>query len=113
MSIELFEHLKNYPMIVKKVSTWLAPGGFLFLHIFCHKDTPYHFEEDDGWMSKNFFSGGVSGSKRDAYQADLLRDYALIGFIYLHAKRPRAIAFELHERHALFSNTRSLVGTSG
>ncbi|KAL8277745.1 hypothetical protein RQP46_009867 [Phenoliferia psychrophenolica] len=69
MSIEMFEHMKNYEFLLRKVATWLksnkdAKGGeaLLFVHIFCHRDTPYHFEENDGWMSRNFFSGGTMPS---------------------------------------------------
>jgi hypothetical protein len=65
---QMFEHMKNYQALFKKVSTWLRPTSrtetmnesdesLLFIHIFCHKTTPYHFVEDDGWMAKNFFSG--------------------------------------------------------
>ncbi|SCV71705.1 BQ2448_3293 [Microbotryum intermedium] len=64
LSIEMFEHMKNYEHLLKKVSSWLKPNAeaktgeaLLFVHIFCHRDTPYHFEENDGWMSKHFFSG--------------------------------------------------------
>ena len=52
MSIEMFEHMKAYSVLFKKVASWLQPGGRVFIHVFCHKDTPYHFEEDDGWMAK-------------------------------------------------------------
>jgi cyclopropane fatty-acyl-phospholipid synthase-like methyltransferase len=62
MSIEMFEHMKAYPLLFKKVSSWLAPKGLVFIHIFCHRDTPYHFEEDDGWMAQTFFSGGTMPS---------------------------------------------------
>ena len=62
MSIEMFEHMKAYPQLFSKISAWLSPGGILFIHIFCHKDTPYHFEENDGWMSQTFFSGGTMPS---------------------------------------------------
>ena len=54
--------MKAYPLLLQKVSTWLAPGGYLFIHIFCHRDTPYHFEESSGWMAKTFFSGGTMAS---------------------------------------------------
>jgi cyclopropane fatty-acyl-phospholipid synthase-like methyltransferase len=76
---QMFEHMKNYEVLLKKVSTWLRPRpeeqdaaertssssnlgsaddeSLLFIHIFCHRSTPYHFEEDDGWMAQNFFSG--------------------------------------------------------
>ncbi len=60
----MFEHMKNYQELMRKVSTWLRPkthpsdeGALLFVHIFCHRTMPYHFEEGDGWMAKNFFSG--------------------------------------------------------
>jgi SAM-dependent methyltransferase len=56
VSIELFEHMKNYEALMGKVSRALKPGGKLFVHIFCHKDTPYDFE--GGWMSEYFFTGG-------------------------------------------------------
>ncbi|PPQ98717.1 hypothetical protein CVT24_003425 [Panaeolus cyanescens] len=73
LSIEMFEHMKNYEALFKKVSTWLRPTNssdenterdeaLLFVHIFCHRTTPYHFEEDDGWMAQNFFSGGTMPS---------------------------------------------------
>ena len=57
VSIELFEHMKNYKMLMAKIARTLTPGGKLFVHIFCHKSTPYDFE--DGWMSTHFFSGGT------------------------------------------------------
>ena len=58
----MFEHMKAYPQLLRKISTWLAPSGFLFIHYFCHKNMPYHFEEDSGWMAKTFFSGGTMPS---------------------------------------------------
>lgn len=60
----MFEHMKNYKLLMAKISSWLRPntsqsaeGPLFFAQIFCHKTTPYHFEEGDGWMAQNFFSG--------------------------------------------------------
>jgi cyclopropane fatty-acyl-phospholipid synthase-like methyltransferase len=44
-----------------QVSRFLKPGGKLFVHVFAHRDTPYHF--DQGWMAENFFTGGQMPSK--------------------------------------------------
>jgi cyclopropane-fatty-acyl-phospholipid synthase len=60
MTVEMFEHMKNYHHLLQKVHAFLKPGGKLFVHIFTHRDFCYHFEQ--GWMSDNFFSGGTMPS---------------------------------------------------
>lgn len=56
-SIEMFEHMKNYGLLLEKVSSWLRPEGKLFVHVFAHRTFPSHFKE--GWMAENFFGGGT------------------------------------------------------
>jgi cyclopropane fatty-acyl-phospholipid synthase-like methyltransferase len=72
VSIELFEHMKNYQLLLEKVSRALKPGGKLFLHIFCHKDTPYDF--DGGWMSEFFFTGGMYKATLSNVGTNLLQE---------------------------------------
>ncbi|HIA54080.1 MAG TPA: class I SAM-dependent methyltransferase [Candidatus Melainabacteria bacterium] len=65
ISIEMFEHLKNYQAMLAKVSRWLRPDGKLFIHIFTHKHFAYHYEDKDGtdWLTRNFFEGGTMPSE--------------------------------------------------
>jgi len=64
VSVEMFEHMRNYQALFGHISNWLKPDGCFFMHIFCHRDTPYAFEEknDTDWMSRHFFSGGMMPS---------------------------------------------------
>ena len=61
VSIEMFEHMRNYETLLGRVATWLKPGGKLFVHIFAHKTLMYPFETsgDDNWMGRHFFTGGL------------------------------------------------------
>ena len=65
LSVELFEHMRNYKRLFKKVSSWLKNDGFLFLHIFGHRELAYTFESksSDDWMGRYFFKDGIMPSK--------------------------------------------------
>jgi cyclopropane-fatty-acyl-phospholipid synthase len=60
VSVEMFEHMKNYQRLLANVARWLKPGGLLFVHIFTHHRLAYHFVARDAsdWMSRYFFTGG-------------------------------------------------------
>ena len=60
VSVEMFEHLKNYQRLFASIARWLKPGGLLFTHIFTHSRVSYHFVARDAsdWMSRYFFTGG-------------------------------------------------------
>jgi len=61
VSVEMFEHLRNYDSLLNKVALWLKPEGKLFVHIFCHRYLAYPFETqgDDNWLGRYFFTGGL------------------------------------------------------
>ncbi|MBD1393769.1 SAM-dependent methyltransferase [Mucilaginibacter glaciei] len=64
VSVEMFEHMRNYQLLMKKVASCLKDDGKLFIHIFTHKEYAYLFEviDETDWMSKYFFTGGIMPS---------------------------------------------------
>ena len=64
VSVEMFEHMRNYERLLSRIGSWLRPDGKLFVHIFCHRRFCYFFEDTDGsdWMARNFFTGGMMPS---------------------------------------------------
>jgi len=64
VSVEMFEHMRNYRELFKRIHVWLAAEGKFFMHIFVHRTVPYLFEDKDSsdWMSRYFFSGGMMPS---------------------------------------------------
>lgn len=61
VSVEMFEHVRNYAALLRRISSWLNDDGYLFVHIFCHREHvyPYETEGDGNWMDKYFFTGGL------------------------------------------------------
>ena len=83
---QMFDHMKNYEKLLRKISSWLRPKSkyklkvealssgqdlrdeveeresLLFIHIFCHRSMPYHFVDEESWMARMFFSGGMMPS---------------------------------------------------
>ena len=64
VSIEMFEHMRNYRQLFDRISGWLNPDGRFLMHIFCHRSAAYEFTDDDpsDWMARYFFSGGIMPS---------------------------------------------------
>lgn len=61
VSVEMFEHMKNWPKLMGGIARWLKPGGLFFAHVFTHARFAYHFEvrDESDWMSRYFFTGGM------------------------------------------------------
>lgn len=59
-TVEMFEHLRNWREMLRRIASWLEPEGRLFVHVFTHRSAGYPFEQDgDGdWMARHFFTGG-------------------------------------------------------
>ena len=64
LSVEMFEHMRNYKKLLSRIDSWLNQEGKLFIHIFSHKSLVYPFEDNNeaDWMAREFFSGGMMPS---------------------------------------------------
>ncbi len=64
VSLEMFEHMRNWGTLFGKINGWLKPGGRFFMHIFVHRTTPYEYidRSESDWMTRYFFAGGIMPS---------------------------------------------------
>lgn len=61
VSVEMFEHMRNYEALLSRIASWMQPDAKLFVHIFSHLRFAYPFEVRDksDWMAQHFFTGGI------------------------------------------------------
>jgi cyclopropane-fatty-acyl-phospholipid synthase len=88
VSVEMFEHMKNYQALMAAIARWLKPDGLLFVHIFTHTKLAYHFvaRDETDWMARYFFTGGQMPSHalltRFQERLSLVSDWAVNGTHY-------------------------------
>jgi cyclopropane-fatty-acyl-phospholipid synthase len=113
VSVEMFEHMRNYDNLLANIADWLKPDGKLFVHIFCHRYLSYPFETegDDNWMGKYFFTGGLMPARDTLLHfqkhVQLQQQWGLSGQHYQKTAEAwlQNMDRHHHEIHKLLTNT--------
>lgn len=72
VSVEMFEHMANWGLLLRRLRDALNPDGCMFMHVFSNTRAPYRFSTDKktDWIAQYFFSGGLMPSHKLIRQFD-------------------------------------------
>ena len=107
VSVEMFEHMRNYQVLMQRVSTWLKPDGLLFIHVFAHQTVAYPFEAKGSgdWMAEHFFTGGImpSAGLLPVFQRDmwLVKQWNVSGTHYQRTSEEWLLLTDQHREEIL------------
>ena len=84
VSIEMFEHMRNWELLLARIAGWLEADGRAFVHVFSHRRLAYTFE--DTWAAERFFTAGRMPSHelilRFQHDLEVRESWALSGTHY-------------------------------
>ena len=60
VSVEMFEHMRNWAALLARAATWLNPDGKAFVHVFSHRRLAYRFQGT--WAAERLFTEGTMPS---------------------------------------------------
>jgi cyclopropane-fatty-acyl-phospholipid synthase len=72
VSVETFERMRNWKLLLRHIGGWLDANGTFFLHLFCHSSRVYPLEMEGarGWLERHFLRRAIMPS------ADLIDHFA-------------------------------------
>lgn len=103
ISVEMFEHMRNWRELLRRIAGWLDDDGRLFVHVFSHRNLAYAFRGT--WAAERFFTAGLMPSHDllPHFQEHLLLEdaWTLPGTHYAYTLQAWLYRLDANSRRAL------------